>query len=393
MSAKALQALDVRLDSTALRHRRGEFRGMRRIVGVVTVAGSMFAADGMGSGGVDSNEVPTDTVTDKKRSPAARPKTAGPIFVVGFQRSGTTLLRAMLDEHPEIALTNDGQFIPRFWHIRDRYVVEGRVDARRLVADVMLTPRVAEWELPEDLVAARIEELGDDPTFSDAIAVVFRVWADMKGKAVWGDKTPGNVLRIELLGSLFPQARFLHVIRDGRDATVSCLRNGVVVDTVARGADLWSHRVGRGRRAGRALGPARYMEVRYDDLVADPAATLTGVCGFLGLEFDDAMLGYAGRALSDLPERVRWRHPNLAKPPTKVLRDWRSDLTPSDLAVFQAIGGRLLTELGYERGVDRIPLPARLAAWRQVASARSGALLRTLSAKVRGKGPFELDRA
>lgn len=347
----------------------------------------------MTAGGAEPGE---DASNTERPEPAAaqerKPEGGSPVFVVGFQRSGTSLLRAMLEEHPALALTTDSMFIPRFWHHRARYQSEGRVDARRLVADLLLSPRVREWRLPEEVVAARIDEL-EDPTFSDALAVVFRAYADTKGKPTWGDKTPGYVLRIELIASLFPEARFVHVIRDGRDSVISCLSNGVVADTVARGADLWVQRVGRGRRAGRAVGSRRYLEVRYEDLVSDPTTSLTTVCGFLGISFDDRMLRYSEHALSDLPERTRYRHQNLSKPPTPGLRNWRTDMAPSDVAVFQAVGGRLLDELGYERGVARVPLSSRLSAWRQVTSARTGAFVRLVNAKVRRKGPVELDRA
>jgi hypothetical protein len=364
---------------------------MRRIAGVVAVAGLLLLADDGDPGEVASSTPSSEPVGDEEPRAASRSPGA-PVFVVGFQRSGTSLLRAMLDEHPQLALSTDSQFIPRFWQNRARYQSDGRVDARRLVADVLLLPRVREWGLPESAIAARLDEL-EDPTLSEALAVVFRAYADTKGKPIWGDKTPGYVLRIPLLGSLFPAARFVHVIRDGRDATISCLRRGVVVHNFARGADLWVQRVGRGRSAGRALGPRRYLEVRYEDLVSDPTTTLTGVCDFLELPFDERMLGYTERALSDLPERVRYRHDNLAKPPTPGLRDWRTDMSPSDLAVFQAIGGRLLDELGYERGVARIPVSARLTAWRQVASARTAQFGRVIGAKARGKSPVEFDRA
>lgn len=343
----------------------------------------------------DTTEVTasTDTsnlVSDEDQTVDDRSRAGAPVFVVGFQRSGTSLLRAMLDEHPQLALSTDSQFIPRFWDNRARYESDGRVDARRLVAKVLMSPRVREWKLPEEIVSARLDKL-EDPTFTDALRVVFEAYADAKGKPMWGDKTPGYVVRIPLLASLFPDVRFVHVIRDGRDATISCLRNGVVAKTVARGADLWVQRVGKGRSAGRDLDPGRYLEVRYEDLVTDPTGGLTAVCEFLGLEFDERMLGYAEHALSDLPERVRYRHENLAKPPTPGLRDWRTEMTPSDVAVFQVVGGRLLAELGYERGVARIRIWARLKAWRQVASARTGALVRLVSAKVRGKGPAKFD--
>ncbi len=357
------------------------------IVGPILFLLAMDGVDSTARTSIRGRPEPTGGAT----AAGVRPRVGVPVFVVGFMRSGTSLLRAMLDEHPKLAVSTDSMFIPRFWHDRRRYGTTNHIDARRLVADVLSYPRVREWELPESIVSAALETL-DEATFADAVRVVFEMYADARGKPTWGEKTPGYVLRLPLLASLFPDARFVHVIRDGRDATLSCLDRGVIANSVAVGADRWHQRVSKGVVDGRALGPQRYLEVRYEELVADPTGVLSSVCDFLDLEFDPRMLGYMDRALSELPQRVRSRHDNLLKPPTPGLRDWRREMAPSDVAIFESVAGRLLDELGYERGVDRIPLSARLLAWRKVATARTRLRISHVADRSRSRGTIDGDR-
>jgi hypothetical protein len=121
---------------------------------------------------------------------------------------------------------------------------------------------------------------------------------------------------------------------------------------------LWRSSVAAGRRAGRLLGPGRYREVRYEQLVTDPEQVLRETCGFLDLPFDAAMLRYHDRA-GDVVDgfRIRSEHRHLAQPPTAGLRDWRRDMPDRELRLFEAVAGDLLAELGYAaaagRGVDR----------------------------------------
>jgi hypothetical protein len=163
-----------------------------------------------------------------------------------------------------------------------------------------------------------------------------------------------------MLAAMFPEARFVHIIRDGRDVALSTMAiDGVSADAVGT-AFNWKARVGAGRSAGRALGPGRYHEVRYEALVDEPSPVVAGVCRFLDLEFRPEMLRFFERPEA-APPRVQEnpRHRRLAEPLSRGERSWRTHMTASDLEAFEAVAGGLLSELGYERGAGR---PSR-AAW------------------------------
>jgi hypothetical protein len=179
------------------------------------------------------------------------------------------------------------------------------------------------------------------------------VFAKREEKRLYGDKTPGYVVQIRDLARMFPEARFVHLIRDGRNVALSYLERPWGPSTVGEAALYWRSRVSRGRTAGEALGSGRYLEARYETLVTDPETEVRRICSFLDLDFAPEMLEYKQAAekfiaTSHQPEAFT----ALVRPPTSGLRDWSNAMSQSDIALFEAIAGNLLVDLGYERRND-----------------------------------------
>ncbi len=270
-------------------------------------------------------------------------------FIVGRGRSGTTLVRALLDSHPELALVQEAHFLVPLAAIRRRFEKPGGFDVDAFMKP--LTGHRSFFRL--DMAAGEVAEVlatARPATIADATRAVYARYASRRGKTRYGDKTPNQVVHMDLLARLFPEARFIHVIRDGRDSTLSYLEASFGPTSVAEAAVYWKRFVAAGRRSGEALGPARYQEVRYEELVADPEHALRGICAFIELPYDDAMLRYHERA----DELVGTIHHNLARPPTRGIRDWRKDMRREDVTMFEALAGDLLDDLGYERSRTRI---------------------------------------
>jgi Sulfotransferase family len=274
---------------------------------------------------------------------------APPVFIVGCGRSGTTMLRLMLDAHPELAIPGETHFLMALWKHRDAYLVEGHVDAEALAGDAMRTHQFGYWGVPQEAVLRRVGALVD-PGFGDVLSAVYMTYADQHGKRRWGDKTPQYVRSMRELSGIFAGARFIHVIRDGRDVALSYLSLEWGPPTVWRAAHVWRSDVTAGRSAGRALGPQRYLELRYEDLVRNPEDELRRACAFLGMAFDPVMLEYhrdAEKRIHARPDTVR-SHASATRPPTVGLRDWRTEMTEQQVEAFESVAGRLLAELGYE---------------------------------------------
>ena len=306
---------------------------------------------------------------------------APPIFVVGCPRSGTTLLRLMLDAHPELAIPPESHFIPLVARVRGRYDQPSGVDAEHLAADVMRGIRFRDWDLPPDAVRAVIRARHPS-TLAAAIECFFIAYADAHGKARWGDKTPGYSIELPLLSGLFPDAVFVHLIRDGRDVGMSLMEVPRPPRSLAEAAQVWRSRVTRGRADGGALGPARYLELRYESMVSDPEAALRAICTLASLEYTPAMLDYHREdPTASVPERNWGHHANLARPPTQGLRDWRDRMSAPDQQLFEAVAGDVLSELGYERRFPDVPFAARARAAAVLAYDGSRHLVR--SARIR----------
>jgi hypothetical protein len=287
------------------------------------------------------------------------------VFVVGCGRSGTTVLRTVLDSHPDLAVSHEGRFVYPLGRRRDRYQRPEGFAVDRFTAD-LLADRAVRTNLgfdETDVSAA----LSGPPVrdYSDAVRRIFAYYAGRAGKSRYGDKMPAYVLHMPVLAALFPEARFVHIIRDGRDVTLSSMAiEGNRLDVLALSLN-WRARVRTGRSDGQALGRARYHEIRYESLIAEPEASVVGLCGFLELDFDPAMLRFSEHR-AGVPDKVlvNPRHSRLAEPLSAGARSWRTHMHRRDLEVFEAAAGALLSELGYERAVPRPPLRARaVVAW------------------------------
>jgi LPS sulfotransferase NodH len=296
-----------------------------------------------------------------------------PLFVLGVSRSGTTLLRVILDRSPGIAIPDETFFIPPLAHRHS-----SPVDPAEFLDDIRRLPRLAAWEVPAEDFAAR---LVPGMSIGEALAAVFSAYAAKHGKPRWGDKTPMYMRHLGLIERLFPDAQYVHLIRDGRDAALAFLDmpEGVVTRTWAHPrspvgfAYEWRTEVRRARDLGRRLGSSRYFDIRYEELVADTAGVVRSVCDFAGLPFEPGMLEYS----CAVDVSAKPHHQRLLQPPTRGVRDWRSQMSRDDALAFEAIAGDLLGDLGYEllepaaRGRTRA-LPSasyrvRMGAWNAAA--------------------------
>ncbi len=259
------------------------------------------------------------------------------------------MLRAMLDSHPSVAVPHEAYFVVPALQRRAGYERAAGLDRAWLLADLARDRTFTRWELDP----GRVQAIAGDETLRtvpDVLAALYRAYADQAGKARFADKTPRNVLHVELLAAAFPDARFVHLIRDGRDVVPSLVGLEYFPDHFAEAAVYWSARVRTGRRAGRMLGPGRYHEVRYEELVADPEAALRVLCDFLELPYAASMLEYHRRA-DDVVAAVSelGHHQGLWRPPTRGVRDWRASMSPHDQQLFEVLAGSTLDEFGYER--------------------------------------------
>ena len=271
-----------------------------------------------------------------------------PFFVTGFQRSGTTLLRVIIDSHPDIAVPFDTVGLwERYWRQLDKYGnLRTPQEVRRMASDILAEERIRLWEVPLDvdrILACRRRE-----GFAGLMEAFYRAYADHKGKRYWGDKDPGNMRRLHLVNEWFPCCRVVHIIRDGRDACLSLVEQPFGGNDVLQSARGWVEEVGWVRQIGAILGRDRYLEVIYESLIADPVTQTRRVCEFLRIDYSDAMLAYHEHD-SAIPREKRhlWRLINQPPQAGNAAR-WKREMSPAARICLERRAGDLLRELGYE---------------------------------------------
>ena len=270
-----------------------------------------------------------------------------PFFVIGAHRSGTTLLRYMLSSHPRLYLPPESEFIPALFGQSPTRTFT-RPESRRILRKIFRLRFVREWRgAPADIDDLVPE--GETVTPARLVNALFTAYAEQHGAQRWGDKTPTYTSHVDLLHCIFPGAKFIHLIRDGRDVALS------VLDTWGQRAHVdllfaahtWKRRVTEARRSADQLRPELFLDLRYEDLVVDPEPPLHRICHFLGEDFHPNMLRFDLTAEESIQEGGFHDAVRKSLTSNRVER-WRREMSPSDLRVFEAVAGPNLTDLGYE---------------------------------------------
>ena len=290
---------------------------------------------------------------------AARPPMP---IIVGAPRSGTTLLRMMLDSHPELAIPPETGFLA----LGRRFAGNG--DSLRQAFFAALTqhpPEAPAWgdfgisrESFQDALS-RIEPFSP----SEGFRAFYRLYAASHAKPRYGDKTPLYCLHLDVIADVLPEARFVHLIRDGRDVALSVRETwfapGRDIETLA---GRWRECVEAARSNGRRV--RHYLEVRYEELVEDTADVLARVCDFLALSFHPHMLRYPERVPGRLAEHrdrlrpdgsvvashsTRLAQQRLAMQPPDRSRAlaWRRAMSEDERARFESVAADALRAFGY----------------------------------------------
>jgi hypothetical protein len=304
--------------------------------------------------GVRSAVAPPPASTSRLESRAVNPY----LFVGGCLRSGTTLTRRILDTHPLLAVVHETQWLPRLFE-RGRGVTNAGIVTAELLPLLVGHPRFTRLEMEPKMVERLFAE-GSPLRYAELVSHLFDLYGERRGKPLVGEKSPGYVRHIPTLTKLWPHARFIHVIRDGRDVSLSVLSwkkrhkltrfSTWTQDPLATAALWWEWHVRMGVEDGSALAPSHYRELRYEALVRRPA--ITDMCTWLGLDYDESMLAYhEGQRVRGHGQAARG--PGL--PVTPGLRSWKSQMARDDVVRFEAMCGDLIQALGYERVTAQLP--------------------------------------
>ncbi len=263
----------------------------------------------------------------------------GKIFLVGVNGSGTTMLADALSRHPELyVLPRETRVLPYLaQHYPDSIL--GDLSARRALAHALGRSK-AFWQcngnrslLLSDEVLAPLSD------FASVVDAMYDHFAQLEGKQRWGDKTPMYLQHIGLLARIFPDARFIHIYRDGRDSAQSFHRRWH--QAPSRTIFRWKKAIALGREQGQRLGSERYFELSYEELTADPESWMRHICTFMGLDFHPEVLNSSMRYMDETARQAA--QGRMVQNSSK----WRTYFNSNQVDELEQIAGKMLADLGY----------------------------------------------
>ena len=259
------------------------------------------------------------------------------LIVVGNPRSGTTFLANAIRNTLDLGIPREeAKFVvPLYRKLKSFGDLEDPANLRRLIRAILSTQvfvfmrRVESIPVTEEEILDRIQK----PTYTDVLYAIFQLVADKKGNSRLGYKNPIDVMHMPLLLELMPTARFVHIIRDGRDASISLTRLSWGPNNLYAGARDWQRIVSKGRSDGRSM-PGRYFELRMEDLVTDTA----NVSAKLG----DFITG--GQDAQRVADFVKWVN---EKKDADKINLWEKKLSRKQRYICEMAAGRMLRACGY----------------------------------------------
>lgn len=277
-----------------------------------------------------------------------------PVFIGGCERSGTTMLGAMLGGHSRCLCVPESQFMDDQLAHMD---AEGKIDSRAALGRIVAHERFRLlWDLSRDPALLHPAELSTTlPDVWTALAVAYGRKVRKPSAEVWIDHTPTNFRRVRGLLRMFPEARFVHLVRDGRAVAASMLPLDWGPNNALHAAEFWMARCALGLAAELDLGPARVLRVRYEDLLQETERSLRRITDFIGLAYEPEMA--SAHAFRPTKYHERQHHLVGQAPVHSRVAGWQQVLSRREVEIFEAEAGDFLETLGYQPryGVRAMP--------------------------------------
>jgi len=279
---------------------------------------------------------------------------AVPIFIVGVQRSGTTLLAAMLAAHSRLSCGPETHFFRRLADVDASHLcdpVAWPQPAAEFVTSITHTGFVSrertglldKYQLEPASVVAFLRER--TPSIDAVLSSVTEQYMRAKGKVRWVEKTPDHILHLAAIRRHFPASPIIRIVRDPRDVALSLLRVPWGVKSLLEGLLYWE-RLDRRSRDFFGEDP-RSITIRFEDLLGDPAATMRRVCDFIDEPYEMGMLDTTVSGAEINSRQVPWKDKASQAPDASRVGAWRAELTPSDNRLAEALLGDRMESFGY----------------------------------------------
>lgn len=272
------------------------------------------------------------------------------VFMIGTQRSGSNLLRLMVNQAPTIAAPHPPHILERFTPLLPAYGdLQHEANFQRLIDDVVRLVEVnpVSWGVRFD--RADIRRRCRDNSLVAVFGAVMDHMAEGHGKPDWMCKSLANVHFLPEIERCFGEdARYLYLYRDGRDVCLSFLKAVVGEKTAYHVAAQWHTEQQLALECGRRVPASQYLALSYEELTTNPESTLKLLCRWLGIEFNPAMLEFheSEEANKTAASGKLWE--NVKKPVMATnCKKWLKGMTTEQIVDFESVAGQSLTDLGY----------------------------------------------
>jgi hypothetical protein len=273
-----------------------------------------------------------------------------PFFIIGCPRSGTTLLQLLINSHPKIAIPPESHIFVRFSKIFENYGdLNNKANLKLFVQDLLKDYHIRDWDL-----GVSVDDFCDqlkEKSLRNVIALLLELYAQKDLKIRWGDKTPQHMLHVREIKKIFPEAKFIHLIRDGRDVAVSSSRIFVGPPSIYGIAHEWRKYIEIFDKFKKNLNHNEYLEVRYEDLVRNPEAELKKIFIFLK---EEPIAASKGQNLPNSTAKEYYIQTDAhmlslnAPISDKKIGTYKKKFTTREIEIFETITKDSLTKLGYE---------------------------------------------
>ena len=279
-------------------------------------------------------------------------ETHQPIFIVSSPRSGSTLLRLLLNSHSKIAIPPPGFMFPFFYPFMYSYGdLQGEESFLAFIDDVLEHQRIKGW--PDPIKYDEIRAADPERTFAGVYRAIHEIWGKRRGKLRWGEKTPRNSFWMAEILECFPDSVFIHILRDGRDVAVDWVENLDWPKNAYATAIEWSEHVHVIESWKTKLLKDQFLEIRYEDLVRAPTEVLGRVCDFLSESYEPDMLKYYTSDEAQTWSGSEGCHRMVSRPITDdYVGIHRKILSVADRQMLATAIGPALETYGYELDVS-----------------------------------------
>jgi len=282
-----------------------------------------------------------------------------PFFILGNPRSGTTLFRLMLNSHPSIVVPPESGFM-QWWY--NKYGNTTKLDfdnivfIEKLVKDILSSKKIEEWSLTTNDLIDIIPD-NRPKNYAEFCVLVYKLYGISKGKKdfIIGDKNNYYINHLDVLNKIYPQAKYIHLVRDGRDVASSYLNlNKIDSKSVYKPnlpvdiediANEWKNNVDA---IDSFIKQKSSLKVKYESLITKPEETLRIVTDFLQIDYSHEMLNYYNKDNFDEPNStIDWKKKTMKKVDSSNLNKYKKVLSIEQINKFNNIAATTLKRNEY----------------------------------------------